>query len=116
MVLNTVTITWDLVDLLQNGIGKSKLTITPAIELSCPSLDIMIPSLARSVTFTGGSGSLAGIVATDNSALSPAVFEYIITITDAIDFRFTTIQPFATPIAYANGATQDLSTLLAAVL
>jgi len=116
MSLNTVTLTWNLVDLHQNGIGKSKITVTPSVLISSISLDVVFPMLSRSVTFTGGTGSLAGIVATDNAGLSPAVFEYIITVTDAVDYRFTTIQPFATPIAFANGATQDLSVLLAATL
>lgn len=116
MSLNTVTLTWDLVDLRQNAVGKSTLTITPAVDVNCSSLDILFPELARSVTFTGGTGSLAGIVATDNAGLVPLNFEYIIKVIDAIDTRYITIPAFATTIAFANGATQDLSTLLAAVL
>jgi hypothetical protein len=116
MSLNTVTLTWNLVDLRQNGVGKSKITVTPAVQVTFGGLDLIIPELARSVIFTGGTGSMAGIIATDNAGMSPSAFEYIITVTDAVDFRFTTIQPFATPINFANGATQDLSVLLAAVL
>jgi hypothetical protein len=116
MSLNTVTLTWDLVDLRQNPIGKSKITVTPAVQVTLAGIGVVIPGLSRSAVFTGGSGSIAGIVATDNAGMSPVKFKYIITVTDAIDVRFTTIQPFSTYIDYVNGATQDLSVLLAAVL
>lgn len=116
MSLNTVTLTWDIVDLVQHGIGKSTITVTPAVQVTFGGLDLIIPELARSVTFTGGSGSMPGIIATDNAGMSPASFEYIIMVSDAVDYRFVTIQPFATKIDHANGATQDLSVLLAAVL
>ena len=111
MALNTVTLTWDFSDFLQAGISDTCiLYLTPSFVLADTTDSLIIPAFPRSVTFTGGSGSLAGIVANDNVNLAPAGSAYSISVFDPASNR-TIIGPFSAQINHATGATQDLSAL-----
>lgn len=116
MALNTVTLTWNLEDFLLAAVGQALLTITPSAQVVIESAGQIVIPEARSVTFTGGSGSLAGIIATDNAGMSPATFEYTISVINLPDTRVVIVPAFTVPLAHANGSTQDLSALLASVL
>lgn len=108
MALNTVTLEWDLTDLIQSGLAAT-LSITPTAQLSDTTDHILIPPVARTYTFTGGRGSLAGIVANDNAHILPAGSGYLISVT-AVSGQVIVPQ-FQTQIDYANGATQWLDAL-----
>lgn len=116
MTINVVTLTWNIEDLIQNPATKSTITVTPDSQVVFPVANQIVVAQPRSVTFTGGTGSMTGVVATDNTGMLPVTFNYRITVTDAIDTRFTFIKPFTTPIKFSNGATQDLADLLAPLL
>ena len=108
MALSTVTLTWDLADLIQSGVNAT-ITLTPTAVLTDTTDHIVIPQVARSRVFTGGTGSLPGIIACDNSAITPAGWAYTITVTLANGTVLLTETAF---INFANGATQDLSALI----
>jgi hypothetical protein len=116
MSLQTVTLTWNLSDFLQVAVGKAMITVSPDTQVAIQSAGQIVVPQPRSRTFTGGSGSLSGIVATDNTGMSPATFNYLISVINAVDTRQVLVPQFSTPIAFANGATQDLADILAAVL
>jgi hypothetical protein len=107
MALNKVTLTWNLTDLISSGVSAS-ISLTPTAVLTDTTDHVVIPQVARSRVFTGGTGSLPGIIACDNSQISPAGWAYTITVTLA---NGTVLLSFAAFINFANGATQDLSTL-----
>lgn len=116
MALNTVTLTWNLTDCLQSPVGQAQITIAPAVQVTIPSANLVLVTKGHSYTFSGGSGSRAGIVATDNAGMSPASFKYLVSVTNAVDTRQVLVPQFSTPLDFANGAVQDLADLLAAVL
>src|ERR1700729_481106 len=113
MALNTVTLTWNLTDLLQDGI-TAVLTIWPTALEDDGTDNIIVTALPVQVPFTGGTGSLAGIVASDNSALVPTGQAYNIT----VDVQGTVLVPgprvlqMTAAINHASGSTQDLSDLV----
>lgn len=106
MALNTVTLTWNLTDLVQSGI-PAVLTITPTAVLTDVTDGLVIPKAPRQVMFTGGTGQLAGIVANDNANIAPAGTGYAITVTQGqvVLLSETVI------INFAAGATQTLASL-----
>jgi hypothetical protein len=108
MALNTVLLKWDLSDLIESGLSAT-LTITPTAQLADTTDHILIPAVARTVTFTGGLGQLAGIVANDNTNITPTGTGYLITVV-AQNGQIIVAQ-FQTQILYANGATQWLDQL-----
>jgi hypothetical protein len=108
VALNTVTLHWDLTDLIQAGLSAT-LSITPTAQLSDTTDHVLIPPVARTYTFTGGTGQLAGIVANDNSAILPAGTGYLISVTAASGQVI--VPQFQTQILFANGATQWLDAL-----
>lgn len=116
MSLNTVTLTWNIQDMLQSAVSKAVLSVTPSAQVNYVSGGIVVARVARTVTFTGGTGSISGIVATDNTGILPSPFQYLISVINAVDTRQVLVPQFPTPLAFANGATQDLSVLLAAYL
>lgn len=116
MALNTVTLTWNLEDFLLHAVGLALITVTPSAQVVIESAGQIVIPEPRSVTFSGGTGSLAGIIATDNAGMSPATFEYAISVINLPDTRFVIIPEFTVPITHASGSTQDLSALLASVL
>lgn len=108
MTLSTVTLQWSIPDLIQSGLSGT-LTITPSYQMSDATDHELIPSVARSVVFSGGTGQLAGIVANDNANILPAGTGYLITV---VASNGQVIVPqFQTQILYANGATQWLDQL-----
>lgn len=108
MTLQTVTLKWDLADLIQAGLSAT-LSITPTAQMSDTTDHVLIPPVARAYTFTGGTGQLAGIVANDNSAVLPSGSGYLISVTAA---NGQVIVPqFQTQLLTANGATQWLDAL-----
>jgi hypothetical protein len=107
MSLNTVTLTWDLTDLLQSG-ESATLVIEPTAQLVDVADGLIVAQTARQVAFTGGTGQLAGIVANDDVNISPSGTGYTITVTTAAG---QLIYSQTVVIAYANGATQKLSSL-----
>ena len=108
MALNVVTLTWDLTDLIQSGL-QATLVITPTVQLTDPVDHLVFPAVARTVSFYG-TGQLPGIVANDNSDISPFGSTYTISVTAASGQVI--VQPFNAQINFANGATQDLSSLM----
>lgn len=115
MALSVVTLTWDIEDLSLTAVGQSQLTVNPVSSLPFVTENITMADVTRSATFTGGTGSITGIIATDNSEV-PAGFRYEISVINAVDQRFTLIPAFRTEIRFANGSTQDLTDLLVNIL
>lgn len=114
MALNTVTVTWDLTDFLQVAVPDScTITFTPTSLLADAADNVIILNQPRSVTFTGGTGSRAGIVANDNAALVPTGTAYSITVFDN-STGLTVVPQFTAIINFSAGATQDLADLYAA--
>ena len=109
MALNTVTLTWDLTDLVQSGLSAI-FSIEPDAVLADATDGLDVLEVARSVTFTGGTGQLAGIVANDNANILPAGTAYVITVVQG----GVTLLSQTSVIAFANGAVQKLSSLVAA--
>lgn len=113
MALNTVTVTWNLTDLLQVTLPTSvKVSFQPSVPLADSTDDLTIVNYVRSVATVGGRGSLAGIVANDNVNLIPAGSSYWVTVIDSATGK-TILDPFSVLINSANGATQDLADLYA---
>jgi hypothetical protein len=108
MTLNTVTLTWDLADLLQAGI-RATLSLTPNAVLTDAANHVVIPEVQRSAQFVNGTGSLAGIIACDNGTILPSGWAYTLTVSvlGQGELLKETVQ-----INFANGATQDLSALI----
>lgn len=113
MALNTVTLTWNLSDFLNTAIPDScTLYLTPTSSLADTVNGNTIIGITRSKQFSSGTGSWAGIVANDNASLSPTGSAYTIWVIDNVTGG-QIIGPFTAFINFANGATQDLSTLYA---
>jgi hypothetical protein len=108
MPLNKVTLTWDLTDLISSGIPAT-ISLIPTELLTDTTNHVVISEVARSQIFTGGTGSLGGIIACDNPTIQPSGWEYTVTITMANGVVI--YGPYSYPINYAGGATQDLSQL-----
>lgn len=112
MALSTVTLTWNLTDFRQTGIPDNcTLWVTPTSILAATTDNKVIPAIPRTVAFTGGTGSLSGIVATDNAALVPAGWAYSIQVTGPNGQPI--VGPFLTLLDFADGSTQDLADLYA---
>lgn len=109
MTLLTVTLHWDVTDLLGGlpATGPVTLTLTPTAELTDSSGHTIVAQVP--VTQTGfGSGVLAGIIANDSAGLLPANAGYTISVTYG---STVLVQKFSTPILHSNGADQFLSDL-----
>lgn len=108
MSLNTVTLTWDLTDFLQAGVHAT-LALTPNAVLTDGTNHLVIPEVQHSVQFINGTGSLAGIIACDNSTILPSGWAYNLTVGVLGQGQILneTVQ-----INFASGATQDLSDLI----
>jgi hypothetical protein len=104
----TVTLTWTLVNFLLSALS-AELTLTPVVLLQDETYDLMIPAVPYSVTFTGGTGHLTGIIACDNPLLLPGAWAYVVTVTSPGGAVLLTLNPVF--INYAYGAVQDLSAL-----
>jgi hypothetical protein len=116
MSLSTVTLQWDLTDLIEAGLSAT-LSITPTAQMSDTTDHILIPPVARAYTFTGGAGSLAGIIANDSANILPAYDPpsspgagYLISVTSA--GGQVIVPQFQTQILHASGATQWLDELV----
>lgn len=109
MALNTVTLTWDFTDLIRSGI-TAVLTLQPTAVLTDTTDNMIIPEVARSVTFGGGTGQLAGIIANDNAAIAPAGTGYLVTVVAG----GMTLLSETVIINFSAGATQDLADLVPA--
>lgn len=110
MTLNTVTLQWDLADLTESGLPAT-LSILPTAQLSDTTDHIVVSGVTpRTVSFSGGSGQLAGIVANDDSQITPTGTGYLIEVV-ASDGQVIVPQ-FQTQILYANGALQYLDELV----
>jgi hypothetical protein len=107
MALNTVTLTFDLTDLIQSG-QQATLLIAPTVQLADPADHVIVTTVPRAVNFYG-IGQLAGIIANDNVNISPSGTGYTISVIAAGGKII--VPAFTTQILFANGATQDLSTL-----
>jgi hypothetical protein len=113
MAINTVTLTWDFTDFLHAGISDSLiLYVTPSFVMADTTDNLVIPVLTRSVSFSGGTGSMSGIIANDNGSLTPAGSAYTIYVFDPAANQ-AIIGPFAAQINHSAGASQDLSALYA---
>lgn len=108
MSLSTITLSWDLTDMIEAGLSAT-LSITPTAQMSDSTDHILIPPVVRTYTFTGGAGSLAGIVANDNANILPANTGYLISVTSAAGQVI--VPQFQTQLLTANGATQWLDAL-----
>jgi trimeric autotransporter adhesin len=107
MTLNTVTLTWDFTDLIQSG-ESATLVIEPTTQLTDVTDGFIEVEVPRPVTFTGGTGQLAGIVPNDSTNVAPQGAGYTVTVTTAAG---QVIYSQTVVINYANGATQKLSSL-----
>lgn len=107
MALNTVTLTWNLQDFLQAG-AQAVVTIAPSVNVTDAADKVIVAANPRSLG-TGATGSMPGIIATDNAGLLPSGWSYVIKVTTA---GGAVIGPFNALISFANGATQDLSALV----
>lgn len=108
MALNTVTLKWSIPDLIQSGLSGT-LTITPSAEMSDTTDHELIPVYPRSVSFSGGTGQLAGIVGNDDAQILPAGTGYVISV--VAENGQTIVAPFTTQILFATGAIQWLDQL-----
>lgn len=110
MTLNTVTLTWDITDLGQDTLA-GRISLTPTAVLTDPTDKIVVPSvIPKSQAFVSGTGSMPGIIATDNEQVTPSGWAYVIQIVS--QSGQTIVGPFTAFIPYSNGATQDLSQLV----
>ena len=116
MTLSTVELRWDLADLIEAGLS-AVLSITPTAQMSDPVDHVLVGAVARTYTFTGGTGQLAGIVANDNANILPAYAPpgqpgagYLISVTSAAGQVI--VPQFCTQLLYANGAVQWLDELV----
>lgn len=111
MSLLTVTLTWDFTDALQAG----ESAFLQAVPTGTPWLnaagETIVDSEPLTQPFTGGPGSLAGIVANDNG-LTPAGQGYQVTVRKA---NGTVLYDETVILNHAAGASQDLSGLTPAV-
>jgi hypothetical protein len=113
--LQTVTLAWDLTDLIRSGLSAT-LSITPTAQMSDPVDHVLIAPVARAHKFSSGTGQLAGIIANDSTDILPAYDPpnepgagYLISVT-AADGQVIVPQ-FQTQLLYGNGATQWLDGL-----
>jgi hypothetical protein len=116
VTLSTVELRWDLADLIEAGLS-AVLSITPTAQMSDPVDHVLVGAVARTYTFTGGTGQLAGIVANDNANILPAYAPpgqpgagYLISVTSAAGQVI--VPQFCTQLLYANGAVQWLDELV----
>lgn len=107
MPLNTVTLKWDLTDLIETGV-TAILSITPTAQMADATDHVLIPPVTRQVGFTGGTGQLAGIVANDNSAITPTGTGYLISV---VAGGQVIVPQFQTQLNFASGAIQWLDQL-----
>lgn len=70
MALSTVTLKWDVTDLVQSGV-QAVLSIIPTALLSDTAGHALVAAAPRRVQFAGGTGQLTGIVANDSGVLPP---------------------------------------------
>lgn len=111
MALSTVTLKWDLTDLIQAGLSAT-LSITPTAQMSDTADHVLIPPVARPYTFTGGTGQLAGIVANDSPNVLPAnpYAGYLISVTSAAGQVI--VPQFQTQLLTGGGDVQWLDELV----
>lgn len=107
MALSTVKLTWDLTDLIESGEAGS-ISLTPTELLTDTTDHIIVGQVARAVVFSGGTGSLAGIIGCDDAQISPPGWAYAITVTLATGQVVYSNTAF---INYSNGAVQSLDEL-----
>lgn len=109
MALNTITLKWNLTDLLQGG-QTATLIITPTAQMADATDHVLVAQpVPRRYTFSGGQGQLAGIIANDNANILPAGTGYTIEIISGSGQVI--IPAFTTQLLFANGATQWLDQL-----
>lgn len=108
MPLNTVTLTWDFTTVLQAG-ETAFLQVAPTNPPWTNAAGMtIVDAEPQSVSFTGGPGTLAGIIANDNAGLNPASQGYEITVRKADG---TVLYDETVILDFSNGAVQDLSGL-----
>jgi hypothetical protein len=105
----TVTLTWTLVNCVLGALA-AELTLTPQVLLEDTADGLTIPAVPYSVTFTGGAGHLAGIIACDNPQAAPLFWGYTLTVTCPPGGP-AVLGPETVFLNYSGGAVQDLSSL-----
>lgn len=110
MALSTVELTWDLSDFIQSG-QQGTMTLIPTEVLTDATDNVVIGEVARSQNFAGGTGSLPGIVACDNTQISPGPGNWAYTITAKLSTGQVLVSVTAF-INHASGSVQDLSDLV----
>lgn len=113
MSLNTVTLTWDLTNFLQDG-ELVRVTLAPS-EVLTDTADGLVIDRTSSDVLSQGAGSMTGIIATDNTSIQPSGWTYVVTVTRPVDGRLI-VPPTNILLNYADGATQDLSAVLQAAV
>jgi hypothetical protein len=109
MALNTVTLKWNVTDLVQGG-QTATLIITPTAQLTDTTDHVLVAEpVARRVIFSGGTGQLAGIIANDNANITPSGAGYLIEVVSSAGQVL--VPTFQTQILFANGASQWLDAL-----
>lgn len=107
MSINVVTLKWQFDDLTQSGLAAT-LVITPTEPLYDTTDHEIVAEFPRSLTFEGGSGQLAGIVANDDSQISPTGQGYTVVVTAS---NGQVIYDETVQILYSLGATQWLDSI-----
>lgn len=104
--LNTVTVTGTFLDPAGQA-QRGWVSFTPSAILTDVTDSVVIAPLPRTCEVTGGTLTSPPLAATDNTLLLPGGWWY------TVEISLQNAQPysFAAFIAYANGATQDISTL-----
>jgi hypothetical protein len=100
MALNTVTLKWNVTDLVQGG-QTATLIITPTAQLTDTTDHVLVAEpVARRVIFSGGTGQLAGIIANDNANITPSGAGYLVEVVS--ETGQVLVPVFQTQILYAN--------------
>jgi hypothetical protein len=116
LALNTVTLTWNLVNLIQDGL-PARITLVPTSLLQDTADALTVPAVSYSVTFTAGFGHIEGIIACDNPHLSPGGWAYLLTVTCPVPLGTgqagtAVVGPELVFLNSAGGPVQDLSGLV----
>jgi hypothetical protein len=107
--LNTVTVTFNVQNLIEDG-QRVTVSLTPSATVVDTDDSITIGNLQYAVLSATGTGQIEGVVACDNENTSPSGWGY------DVDCRVNGVSlegfPFLTYVNYGSGATQDLSSLI----
>lgn len=107
MALSTVTVTWSVDDIAEQGTSGSVSFTLSGVVTDSATGTIISPDPERQYPFAGVPGQSDPLVANDNATLEPSGSYYTVTISGASQtYRYNVV------IKAANGATQTLGSLI----